>query len=208
MIDMPEYILRAIIGIILISVNASVMGSFVVFRGTAFMVAGASHAALAGAAFAVLLSVNYGINFDPMLGALLSALALALLSAHSTGPFSREKMNINIGVGFALSMSLALLIITMIREASSRVWSLLVGDILLLTSKDLVQILLMTIVSLVIVAVLYNDLIFLSFDPESALAYGIRAGALNYLLLALISVAVVIVMRGVGAILVYAMLVA
>jgi ABC-type Mn2+/Zn2+ transport system permease subunit len=105
-------------------------------------------------------------------------------------------------------MSLAVLFISMIREYAARVWSLLIGDIFLLTDSDVVLMLISTLVVLVVCTLFYREFLFISFDMEGAIAYGIRANLLNYVLLVLIAIAVVVTLRGVGAILVFAMFVA
>jgi len=205
MADVPLYLLRAIAAIVLIAINASVAGSFTVFRNISFLVAGASHAALAGAALAIVLE-TYGIfSMNPIAGGILFAVFTALAAGYASRD---EGINTAIGISFALSMSLAVLFISMIREYAARVWGLLIGDLFLLTNEDIVLMLVSTLVVVAICFLLYREFLFISFDMEGAIAYGVNATMLNYILLSLIAIAVVVTLKGVGAILVFAMFVA
>ena len=203
------YFIRSVLAIILIAVNASIAGSFTVFRDISFLVAGTSHAALAGAAFAIVLSVyGYIYNFDALFGAMIFAVLTALAAGYASRKGDKEQINTAIGIAFAMSMSLAVLFISMIREYASQAWGLLLGDILLLTDNDIILLSVVTIFIVLISILFYREFIFISFDMEGAFAYGIRAELYNYLMLAIIAVSVVVILKGVGAILVFAMLVA
>ena len=196
------YIIRAIIAIFLLAINASIAGSFTIFKDVTFLVAGAAHAALAGASLAIAMAMYLNFNFDPIAGALIFAILIALFSAHA------KKTNIAIGIGFATSMSLAVLFISMIREQAARVWGLLFGDLLLLTDHDIIVMAITTIFILMLVIYFNKEFLFISFDSEGAMAAGINVKLFNYILLSVIAISTVVIMRGVGAILVYAMLVA
>ncbi len=197
------YMIRAIAGVIIIAINASIAGSFTVFRNVSFLVAGASHSALAGAALFILLA-TYGFPANPLIGALLFAIAIAMIAGHA----SREETNTAIGISFAMSMSLAILFISMIREYAAKVWGLLVGDLFLLTNEDLYLMTFVTFLSLMVTLLFYRAFLFISFDAEGAMAFGLNTRRYNYLLLSLISISAVMLLKGVGAILVFAMLVA
>ncbi len=196
------YIIRAVIAIFILAINASIAGSFTIFKDITFLVAGAAHAALAGAALAIALSLFSIVSIDPMAGAIIFAVLIAIMAANA------KKTNVAIGIGFAGSMSLAVLFISMIREQAARVWGLLFGDLLLLTDHDIIVMATVTIFILMLVIYFHREFLFISFDSEGALASGINVRLFNYILLSIIAISTVIIMKGVGAILVYAMLVA
>jgi len=196
------YIIRAIIAIFILAINAAIAGVFTIFKDVTFLVAGAAHAALAGASLAIVLSLFFNLNFDPIIGAIIFSVLIAIFSAHA------KKTNIAIGIGFAASMSLAVLFISLIREQAARVWGLLFGDLLLLTDHDIIIMAITTIFILMLVIYFHREFLFISFDNEGAMASGINVKLFNYILLSIIAISTVIIMKGVGAILVYAMLVA
>ena len=201
MVDL--YLIRAIIAVFILSINASIAGSFTIFKDVPFLIVGAAHAALAGAALFIALAVYGVFNFDPIIGSIIFAIFVAISAAHA-----KSKVNIAIGISFAMSMSLAVLFISLIREQASRVWGLLFGDLLLLTNRDIISMAIITIFVIIIALYFNKEFLFISFDSEGAKASGIKVNELNYLLLSLIAVSTVIMVKGVGAILVYAMLVA
>lgn len=202
---LQPYIIRSILAILLIAVNASVAGSFTVFRNVSFLVAGASHAALAGAALAIVLTIYRIFNLDPILGGAIFAVFVALSAGYAARD---EGINTAIAISFAMSMSLAVLFISIIREYAARVWGLLMGDLFLLTDHDLTLMAISTLFVLIVAMLFYREFLFVSFDMEGALAFGINASIVNYLLLTIIAISVVVMLKGVGAILVYAMFVA
>ena len=199
------YIIRSILAILLIAINASITGSFTIFRNVSFLVAGASHAALAGAALAIVLGM-YGIfSLNPIIGGAIFAVFTALAAGYAA---KDEGINTAIAISFAMSMSLAILFISMIREYAARVWGLLMGDLFLLTDNDLILMTISTLFVIIVAILFYREFLFISFDMEGALAYGINASLVNYLLLTIIAISVVVMLKGVGAILVFAMFVA
>jgi len=206
---LTPFMIRALIAVVLIALVASTAGSFTVYRGLTFLVAGVAHAALAGAALAILLDM-YGIfpGFSEVFGAAIFAVITALVAGYVGRKGETEKMEVAIGVSFALTMSLAILLISMIREYAVRAWGLIMGDILLLTEKDLLLLTVTTLIVVFAVLLFYKEFLFVSFDMEGAAAYGVRAELYHYVMLLLIALSVVVVLKGVGAILVYAMLVA
>ena len=203
------YMIRTILAIIFIAVTAAFAGTYTVFRDISFLVAGTSHAALAGASMALVLD-TYAVvaGMNPMIGAVFFAVLLAMLAAYAGRHGDRESVNTAIGVGFGMSMSLAILFISMIREYASKAWSLLMGDNLLLTNQDRILMGIMTAVIVTSSLLFHRQFIFISFDMEGASAYGISVSFYNYFMMLLISLSVVVILKGVGAILVFAMLVA
>ncbi|MCD6330583.1 MAG: metal ABC transporter permease, partial [Thermoplasmata archaeon] len=85
---------------------------------------------------------------------------------------------------------------------------LLFGDLLLLSNDDIYIMAILTTIVAIIFTLFYREFLFISFDIEGAKAYGIKAEYFSYLLLSTIAISTVIIMKAIGAILVYAMLIA
>ncbi|MEX0569149.1 MAG: metal ABC transporter permease [Candidatus Njordarchaeota archaeon] len=202
------FVLRAFIAILLISVLAATAGSFTTFRGLSFLVASIAHSALAGAALAVVLD-QYGIvkELDPTLSALLFGIIMAIIIGISEKIEHTEKIEIAIGISFALSMSLAVLFISMMREYSVEAWALILGDILLLSFRDILVLTIITAIVAFIFILFMREFIFLSFDPEGTRAMGVNVDFYHILMLVLVASSTVVLLRGIGAILVYAVLI-
>ena len=204
------FLQRAIIGALMIAVVASTSGSFLVFRGLSFMTSGVAHAALGGAALGLFLQAT-GIApwFDPMIGALVFAVFVALVTGYAGETGIGEKMEVAVGVSFALSMSLAVFLMYYIPPVEvPSIWGYLVGDLLLLNNLDTVM-LSGTALLLLITTILFNkEFVYVSVDMEGSTAQGLNARAYHYLMLITSALAIALATKAVGAILVYAILVA
>ncbi|MFW9968303.1 MAG: metal ABC transporter permease [Candidatus Thorarchaeota archaeon] len=204
------FLQRAMIGALMIAVVASTSGSFLVFRGLSFMTSGVAHAALGGAALGLFLQAT-GIApwFDPMVGALVFAVFVALVTGYAGETGIGEKMEVAVGVSFALSMSLAVLLMYYIPPVEvPSIWGYLVGDLLLLNNLDIVM-LSGTALLLLITTILFNkEFVYVSVDMEGSTAQGLNARAYHYLMLITSALAIALATKAVGAILVYAILVA
>jgi len=199
-----DILLRSLIACLAVSLSSSVAGSMTIFRKASFLVAGASHSALAGAAVAVFLnSIGFELYYFPM--ALAFASLAALLASYSA---RRGDINTGIAVSFAFSMSIAVIALSATKEYASKAWQLFFGDMLLLTDTDIVVISVSTSILLIFAAIYYYKFIFISFDPEGAEASNVNLHVVDLLLITLISISVVSALKAVGAILVFAIFVA
>ena len=204
------FIQRAIIGIVLTALASSISGTFMVFRGLSFLPSGVAHAALGGAALGILIQSTDLIPwFDPLLGAMLFGIILALIVGYAGESSVVEKMEAAVGVSFALSMSVAVFFIYYIPpEKAPQVWGYLIGDILLLTEQDVI-LLFATVFSLILLtALFFREFVYVSFDMEGITVFGLNAKLYHYLMLILAALAVTVATKAVGAILVFAIMVA
>ncbi len=199
---------RALISVILISIVASTIGSVIVFRGMSFLVSAIAHSALGGAALAIVLD-QYNIveDLNPTLGALIFGIAMAMFIGTYGKAEIREQMEIVIGISFALSMSLAVLFISIMREYSTSVWALILGDILLLSIEDVILLAVISIFVSFVFVLFMREFIHIAFDAEGARALGVNVRLYDMLLLILIASSTVVLLRGVGVILIYTVLV-
>lgn len=216
MIDILQVILtspflqRALIAALLVAIIAAASGTFLVFRGLSFMASGVAHAALGGTALGIFLQ-DSGIApwFDPVLGALLFAVLVAVFTGYAGESGITQKMEVAVGVSFALSMSLAVFLMYYIPPYRvPQIWGYLVGDILLLNDFDVIM-LASTAVLLGIITLIFNkEFVYVSVDMEGSIAHGMNARAYHYLMLVVSALAIALATKAVGAILVYAIMVA
>jgi ABC-type Mn2+/Zn2+ transport system permease subunit len=201
---------RALLAAILVAVIAATSGTFMVFRGLSFLTSGVAHAALGGASLGLFLQAT-GIApwFDPILGAVIFAVFVALLTAYAGERGIAQKMEVAVGVSFALSMSLAVFLMYYLPPTLiPQIWGYLIGDILLLDNLDIV-LLFGTALFLVILVILFKkEFVYVSIDMEGSTAHGMNARGYHYLMLIFAAVAIALTTKAVGAILVYAILVA
>jgi len=191
---------RAFVASALIGVVCSLIGGFVVLKGLAFIGAGTSHAAFAGVAFGFLVGAN------PLILAILFGVSTVLV----TGFLERNgriKPDVSIGIFYTLTMALAILFLGLMRTYNPEVLGYLFGSILSVTESDLKMILVLSLAILLCLFLFFKEFHFISFDQEMAEASGIPAKWLFLLLLNLISLSIVISLKAVGAMLVFALLV-
>ncbi len=194
------FIRNALFGSVMVATVCSVMGVFVVLRGLAFAGAGIAHSAFGGVA------LGFVLGIDPLLSAILFCLLTAgLISV--TGSRARLRQDTAIGIFFSWTMALGVILIGMMRRYDARVYGYLFGNVLGITSGNILLIAGLTVVVLTVVGLFFKEFKLLTFDEELALAAGEPAGLLNGIQLGLIALTVVVALKAVGIILVEALLV-
>jgi ABC-type Mn2+/Zn2+ transport system permease subunit len=191
---------RALIASALIGVVCSLIGVFVVLKGLAFIGAGTAHAAFSGVAFGFL------IGAPPFAMAILFGVATVWITGFLEQT-EKLKPDVAIGIFYTLTMALAILFIGLMRTYNPEVLGYLFGSILSVTASDLKMILALSFLILLCLTIFFKEFHFISFDSEMAEASGIPAKQLLFLLLNLIALSIVISLKAVGAILVFALLV-
>jgi ABC-type Mn2+/Zn2+ transport system permease subunit len=195
-----EFFVRALIASTLVGIICAVVGTYVVLKGISFIGDGISHAAFPGVVAAFILQIPF------YLGAAIAAVATAL----AIGFVSRRgflRMDTAIGVLFAGTFALGVFLFSTISGYVADLFSFLFGNILAISASDLVALVVLGAIVLAVIAALWKQLLYATFDPLGAEASGIPVGPLEYLLLALVSLAIVVSLQAVGIILVVAMLV-
>lgn len=190
---------RSLAASVIIGIACSVIGVFVVLKGLSFIGAGTSHAAFAGVALAYLVGLN----------PLVMAIAFSLGTVWIVGALQERgqmKLDVSIGIFYSATMALAILFIGLMRSYNPELYGYLFGSILSVTPADLWSIGILGIVELVIVLLFFKEFHFLAFDQEMAEATGIPARRLFFLLITLIALTIVVSLKAVGAILVFALI--
>lgn len=201
--DMLQYgfVQRALLASLLVGTSCSLVGVFVVLRGLSFIGDGIAHAAFAGVALGFLLGWN------PLAVAI--GFCLATTGAiHATSRAGRIHMDASIGIFYALTMALGILFIGLRRTYDVRLYGYLFGSILTVTRGDLAVVAALTLFVVAAVLLFFKEFQLLSFDPAMAEALGLRAGALSFLMLALVSLTIVVSLQAVGVMLAFALVVA
>ena len=193
-----DELLRALVSGALVVVAASLVGTWVVLRGLAFLGEALSHAVIPGAAAALLL------GFDPVLGAALSA-AVLVAGIGLVDRRARLGHDASIGLLFVGLLSIGLIALT--SEHEEEVERLLFGDIAHTDWGDIAIQGLAAAVVVVASVVGYRAFLALSFHERKAATLGLRPGATHVALLALVAIAVVASFRSAGSLLVFGLLV-
>lgn len=194
-----DFMQRSLLAAAMVGGLCSVIGVFVVLRGLAFVGAGTSHAAFAGVA------LGYLMGWPP-LGL---AISFGLATVWITGwveEKGRMKLDVSIGILYTTTMALAILFIGLMKGYNAEVYGYLFGSVLSVTNEELRIIGGLSILVLGLILLFSKELYFIAFDQEMAEASGIPARRMFFLLLTLVALTVVVSLKTVGAILVFAMI--
>ncbi len=193
-----DFMQRSLLAAMAVGAVCSAIGVFVVLRGLAFVGAGTAHAAFAGVALA------YLMGWPPLAAAILFGLATVWITGWMEEQ-GRMKLDVSIGILYTATMALAILFIGMMKGYNAEVYGYLFGSVLSVTTEEL-QIILGLALSVIALLLLFSkELYFIAFDQEMAEASGVPARRMFYMLLTLVAVTVVVSLKTVGAILVFAM---
>jgi zinc/manganese transport system permease protein len=183
----------------IVAVIAGIIGYFIVLRQSSFAAHALSHIGFAGAAGAVLLGIN------PLAGLLVftcgGGLAMATLGRKAA---SRD---VQIGTVLAFMLGLGVLFISLYSGYATEAYSLLFGEILGISSGDVLVTLIAGIVLLAVVAAVYRPLLFTSLDEDVAEAKGVPIFWLGVIFMLLVAVATSIAVQVVGVLLIFALMV-
>lgn len=195
---------RGLLAAVIVGVVCAVVGCYIVLRGMAFLGEALGHAILPGLAVGYLVS-----NGDR--GALFWwALGTAVLTSVVMGSLSRTaklRQDTAIGIVFAGMFALGIALISSIRSYAVDLAHFLFGNILGVTGSDLYLIAAVSLGVVLVVALLYKELLIVSFDPVLATTLRLPVKAMDILLYVLIAVAIVVALQTVGIALVVAMLI-
>jgi zinc transport system permease protein len=142
---------------------------------------------------------------QPLHGAVVAALLAALIIGVVTLR-SRERADTIIGALWAIGMALGVLFISLTPGYAEDLMSYLFGNILFVSSTDLLLLLILDLVVVALGVLFYNQLVAICFDEEFARLRGVRVELHYLLLLALTALTVVLLTTVVGIILVIALL--
>ncbi|MFC4245176.1 metal ABC transporter permease [Gryllotalpicola reticulitermitis] len=182
----------------IVALIAGVVGFFVVLRGNSFLAHAVPHGAFAGAAGAVLVGV------DPLIGlgifAAGGALTISVLGR-------RARSDVITALALVMMLGLGALFLSRSTEYSAEVFSLLFGQILGVSSVEIVPMVVLGALCLVAVAVLFRPLLTASVVPDMAASRGVSPQAISVVFGLILACATTMSVPIVGALLMFALLV-
>ncbi len=198
------FMVRGMLAAIIVGVVCAVLGTYIVLRGMAFFGDALAHAVLPGVAVGYLIGggARGPVFWWAMLTALLSAFAIGAVSRSS-----KLKEDTAIGIIFAGMFALGVALISMVRNYTADLTHFLFGDVLGVTTGDLVLTVVFGLLILLVVFAFYKEFLVISFDPVLAQTLRLPIRWLDFLLIALIAMSIVVSLQTVGVTLMVAMLI-
>lgn len=194
-----EFMQNALMAGLIISILCPMVGVFLVLKRYSMMGDTLSHASFAGIALGFILGI------DPLLSSFtfttLCGLFIELLRS-----YYKQYSELVMSIVLTLSIGIAIIIVST-GKTGANINSILFGSILTVSKKDLIYIAIISIISIVILSLLYNKLIYCTFDEEGAKTTGIKVSLVNYIFTLLVGATISVSLRITGVLVISSMIV-
>lgn len=194
-----DFMTRALVTTVIAAVVCALLSCWLVLIGWSLMGDAVSHAVLPGVVIAYILGVPFAIG----------AVVFGFLAVGMIGLVrgtSRVKEDAAIGIVFTTLFALGLVLIS-VTPSQTDLNHILFGNLLGVTDQDLIQVAILSAVTVVIAYLKRRDLTVFAFDPMHARSVGISPQVIGALLLTLLAITVVAALQAVGITLVVSMLI-
>lgn len=193
------YMMKAILVSGLIGAVCAFLSCFITLKGWSLMGDALSHAVVPGVSLAWLAGLPFSVG--AFVAGILAALSMGWVKQNT-----RLREDAVIGVIFTSWFALGLLLLSLY-PSNLNLRTIIFGNILAISDPDIVQVLIISGISILVLAVKWRDLLLYCFDESHARSLGMNTSFLHFLLLSLLAATAVAALQTVGACLVVAMLV-
>lgn len=193
------YMMKAILVSGLIGAVCAFLSCFITLKGWSLMGDALSHAVVPGVSLAWLAGLPFSVG--AFVAGILAALSMGWVKQHT-----RLREDAVIGVIFTSWFALGLLLLSLY-PSNLNLRTIIFGNILAISDPDIVQVLIISGISILVLALKWRDLLLYCFDESHARSLGMNTSFLHFLLLSLLAATAVAALQTVGACLVVAMLV-
>jgi zinc transport system permease protein len=195
-----SFIIRGLEAGIIVAVIAPLIGIFLVLRRYSLIADTLSHVSLAGIAIGLL----FGLN--PVLTALLVAV-LASLGIERLRTSKTVYGESALALFLSGSLALAIVLLSLGHGFNTNLFNYLFGSIVTVTMTEVYTIAILAIVVITILALFYKELVYVTFDEDSAKVGGIPTKLINTILIILAAITVSLSIPIVGVLLISALIV-
>jgi manganese/iron transport system permease protein/iron/zinc/copper transport system permease protein len=164
-----EFFRSGTIAAVLVGALCGLIGVYIVLRGMSYIGHGLAHAIFGGAVVAFVLQFNFYV------GAGIWGFLAALL-INQTARRTRINADAAIGVVTTASFAIGVILISRYRRFTQSFDAALFGNILGVTTTDVLVVAAVTALVTIIILLLYKQLLFTTFDSEVAGVYGVSTG--------------------------------
>ncbi len=194
------FIQRALLAGTLIAMSCAILGVFLVLRREAMVGHGLAHVTFGGVALALMARI------EPLLTSLAVAILSSIWIKHLK---SKAKLGGDTGIGIVASLGMAggVLLASIAGNFNAELLSYLFGSVLAINSTEVWIAAVLSIAASLLLLFFYNELIYSTFDEETARTAGVPVDRLDLLIAGLSAVTVVVGMKVVGLLLVSALMV-
>lgn len=194
-----RFLTNALLAAVLCGISCGIIGTYIVSRKLVFMSGGITHASFGG------IGIAYYLGANPIIGALIFAAA----SAMGIEVFSRKgriSEDAATGVWWSLGMSVGIIFVFLTPGYAPNLMSFLFGNILLVSTANLISLLILDVVLTVIMLLFYRLIIYCAFDREYAVSQKIPTAVVSHVMMFFIAVTIVLNIQAVGIVLLMSLL--
>lgn len=195
-----SFVLRGLEAGIIVAVIAPLIGIFLVLRRYSLIADTLAHVSLAGIALGLL----FGIN------PILTALGVTVASSLGIERLRTSKKIYGesaLALFLSGSLALATVLLSLGKGFNSSLFNYLFGSIVTVTQNDVYIIATLAVIVIVLLVSFYKELVYISFDEESAQVSGIPVRFINSVLVVLAALTISLAIPIVGVLLIAALIV-
>lgn len=195
-----SFVIRAFEAGIIVAAIAPLIGIFLVLKRYSLIADTFSHVSLAGIAVGLLLGVN----------PILAALAFTILASFGVEKLRTSKKVYGesaLAIFLSGALAVAVVVISIAHGFNTNLYNYLFGSIVTVTMFDVYIIAALAIPVVAVVLKFYKEIIYISFDEDSAKVSGIPVKLINRILILLAAVTVSLAIPIVGVLLISALIV-
>lgn len=190
-----QYLTNAVIACILSGITCGIVGTYIVARRMVSLCGGITHASFGGLGIAIYAGIN------PIWGALTFAV-LSALGIEYAGNKTKIREDSAIGVMWGVGMAIGALFMSLKPGyTSGDLSSFLFGNIISVTTEDIVALTVLTIVLFIGAALYLKPIMYMAFDRDFARSAGVNTTLVGYILSVITAVTIVLSIRVMGIIL-------
>ena len=195
-----EFFRQGVLASLLVGALCGMLGVYIVLRRMSYIGHGLSHSVFGGAVIAYVASLNFYVGAG--LWGFMSALLI-----NATARRRRIGADAAIGIITTASFAIGVALISKTRSFTRNFEAALFGNILGVTTLDLIVVAVVTIGVAGFILLFYKRLLFITFDPEVAAIQGVEVGVTDSLFALAMAATIVASINVVGVTLIAATLV-
>lgn len=194
-----DFFQNALLGSLLTAIACGIVGTYVVARRLVFISGGITHASFGG------LGLGFFLGTNPVLMALVFSV-LSALGVEWVSKTQNVREDSAIAAVWSFGMALGVLFIFLTPGYSPNLSAYLFGNILTISSTDILWIGLLAIVLLLLVGLFLREIIYVAFDSSFAKTQRLPVKFIEYMMMVFIAVTIVLSIRLVGIMLLMSLL--
>lgn len=195
-----DFVRNALIAGSLSAILGAIVGYFVIIRNVGFAAHALSHIGFAGATGAAILGLS------PLEGMLLLTIGSGIFMGATGDKLNRSDMAI--GVVLSMSLGLGTLFLSLYSGFAGQATALLFGNIFGVSGSQIIEMVVLSLISLGGLALFSRKLLFASTQPRLAEARGLSLPGLSIAFMVVLAVSVTLASQIVGILLVFTLVIA